>query len=104
MAVTLDDLKAHSNVVGTADDAVLTRILSAATRHVERLLGFALDDEDQFPDGTPEDLEHAVLMLAADWFENREASLVGVSGQSVPFGVRDIIDNYRTYTFGAPDA
>tara|TARA_R110002020_G_scaffold5179_4_gene21923 strand:- start:8791 stop:9108 length:318 start_codon:yes stop_codon:yes gene_type:complete len=103
MALTVDDLKTQCNIDGTADDAVLTRLLSTATKHVERSLGFALTDTDQLPDGAPEDLEHAVLMLAADWYENREASLIGVSGQAVPFGVRDIINNYRRYTFGLSD-
>jgi uncharacterized phage protein (predicted DNA packaging) len=101
MALALNDLKAHCNVSGNADDAVLTRLLGAATAHVERLLGFEIDDEDEFPDGTPADLELAVLQLAADWYENREASLVGVSAQAIPFGVQEIVANYRRYTFGA---
>lgn len=106
MALALADLKAHCNVTGTADDAVMTRFLAAAGKHVERLLGFALDDAEQFPDGTPADLELAVLQLAADWYENREASLVGLSAATIPFGVREIVNEYRNYTFGlcAPEA
>lgn len=100
MALELSDLKAHCNVTSTADDVVLTRLLSAASAHVARLLGFALDDADAFPDGTPADLELAVLQLAADWYENREASLVGLTASSIPFGVREIVNEYRNYTFG----
>ena len=104
MALTIADLKDQCEVTGTADDAKLTRFLAAATAHVERLLGFALDDTAALPDGTPADLELAVLQLAADWFENREASLVGVTAMPIPFGVREIVNEYRTYTFGLPDA
>jgi uncharacterized phage protein (predicted DNA packaging) len=103
MTLTVDDLKAHCNVTGATDDGVLTRYLAASQKHVERLLGFALDDATEFPNGTPADLELAVLQLAADWYENREASLVGVSAQAIPFGVREIVNEYRRYTFGASD-
>lgn len=104
MALELDTLKEHCNVTGDDDDAVLTRLLTAATKHVERVLGFLIDDADQFPDGTPEDVEQAVYMLAAHWFENREASIVGVSAMPLPMGVSDILDNYRVFTFGVADA
>ena len=103
MALDINDLKAHCNVTGTADDSVMTRLLSAATAHVGRLLGYAIDDADIFPSGTPGDLELAVLQLAADWYENREATLVGVSAQAIPFGVREIVNEYRAYTFSAAD-
>lgn len=103
MALTAADLRAHLNGVPDADP-FLVRLLAAATSHVERLLGFALDDADELPDGTPADLELAVLMLAADWYENREATLVGVSAQAIPFGVREIVGEYRKYTFGHVEA
>ncbi len=100
MALTIDDLKAHCNITGVNDDGVLARFLAAAISHVQRLIGFALDDATIFPDGAPADLELAVLQLAADWYENREASLVGVSAQAIPFGVWVIVQEYRNYTFG----
>jgi len=102
MALTVDDLEQHLNGV-LADDRtnVLPRLLAAATAHIERLLGFKVTDTDEFPDGTPADLELAILQLAADWYENREASLVGVSAQPIPFGVEQIVNEHRRYTFGA---
>lgn len=104
MALNLDTLKVHCNVSGTDDDAVLSRLLSAATRHVERVLGYAIDDEEQFPDGTPEDLDQAVYLLSAHWYENREASLVAVSAAPLPMGVSAILNEYRNFTFGVADA
>lgn len=46
------------------------------------------------PEDVPADLIHAILMLVAHWYENREA----VSGQplrDVPMGVGAILDRYR---------
>lgn len=99
MALSLSDLKAHCNITANTDDALLTRLLAVATKHVERLLGFTLESMEG---GAPADLEHAVYMLAREFYENREASLVGVTAQAVPFGVQDIVNEYRNYTFGLP--
>ena len=103
MALTLDVLKAHCNVTDSNDDAVLMTYLSAAQAHVERLLGFSLYDPIVFPDLTPPDLELAVMQLAADWYENREASISGTIIGPIPFGVQEIVNEYRTYTFGHVD-
>lgn len=100
MALDAATLREHLNGVPDTDD-VLTRLLGASTAHIERLLGYKLTDIEQLPEGPPADLEQAVLMLAADWYENREASLVGVSAQPIPFGVREIVNEHRNYTFGA---
>lgn len=99
MTLTASDLREHLNGVPEVD-AVLSRLLAASGAHVARELGFALDDATEFPDGTPADIEQAVLMLAAHFYENREASIVGVSAQPVPYGVREIIANHRRYTYG----
>jgi hypothetical protein len=100
MALTVDVLKAHLNITGNDDNAVLTRLLAAATKHVERILGYALNDEEKLPGGAPADLEQAVLMVAGHWYENREAVLVGVAAQEIPFGAAQIIGEYREYSFG----
>lgn len=102
MALTVEDFREHSPSLPDSD-AYLERLLAAATAHVERKLGFKLTDTTALPDGVPADLELAVLQLAADWVENREASLVGVTAQPIPFGVEAIINEYRNYTFGAAE-
>lgn len=111
MALAVSDLKVQLNMTADAvldgiDTVKLPRLLAAATAHVERLLGFKL--EAKFPPTTddppkstvPADLELAILLLAADWYENTEASLVGVGVTTIPFGVQEIVNEYRNYTFG----
>jgi uncharacterized phiE125 gp8 family phage protein len=50
-------------------------------------------------DAVPEPLREAVRRLAADLYENREASLVGVSGAALPFGVAELLADFRQWAF-----
>lgn len=100
--LTLDQLKEHlafTDDIGTADDALLTRLIAAAQNHIERLLGFVIEDTyggvDQDP--IPPSLVEAVSQLAAWWYEIREAA--GEGHREVPYGVREIVTEYREFTF-----
>ncbi|MBN9335377.1 head-tail connector protein [Devosia sp.] len=105
MALSVENLKQHLNWtsdMGSADDALLTRLLASAKNHVERLLGYKLEDATErpgFEDGTPPALEEAIYQLAAWWFGQREAALVGVSVARVPYDVDAIVQEYRDWTF-----
>ncbi|WDR07301.1 head-tail connector protein [Devosia rhodophyticola] len=91
-----------SDDLGDADDNIIGRKIAAAQNYIERLLGFKIEDTfggtDQ--DVVPPALIEAVSQLAADWYENREATLVGVASQPLPFGVAQIVAEYREYSFG----
>jgi uncharacterized phiE125 gp8 family phage protein len=43
----------------------------------------------------PAPLRHAVLMLVAHWFENREAASLGIVSSSVALGVDALVGPYR---------
>jgi hypothetical protein len=106
MTVTLDIAKAHLNVTTTGDDALITAQIAAAGALLAAQLGFAIDDTTQFPDGTPADLDQAQLMLVAHWYATRETAMVNTAAAAieVPFAVREIVANYRNYSFGLADA
>lgn len=95
--LTVDELKQQLNMSSNLDDALLGRKLAAAQDHVERLLGFKI--ETTYPEAVPAALVEAVSQLAADWYENREATLVGVTAVEIPFGVQAIVAEYRSYSF-----
>jgi len=103
MAILIvDELKEHlafTDDIGGADDVLLERLISASQNHIERLLGFAIEDtfggEDQDP--VPPSLVQAVSQLAAWWYDQRETA--GEGAREVPFGVREIITEYREFTF-----
>jgi uncharacterized phage protein (predicted DNA packaging) len=103
MIVTLDDAKAHLNVTGTADDALVTAQIAAAQGQVESLLGFKIEDtfSDVDQDPVPPALKQAVLLLVGHLYENREASLIGVNAQALPFGLWDLVNEHRNYWGGA---
>ena len=101
---TLEELKdqlSFTEDIGAADDALLTKKLDAAQNHVERLLGFKIEEtfggEDQDP--VPPALVECVLQLAAWWYEQRETALTGTIVAEIPHGVQEIVTEYREFTF-----
>lgn len=63
--VTLDDVKGHLRISGTAEDALLTNYANAAEAYVTRVAD----------DTTSSDMVRAVvLLLVGDLYENREAN------------------------------
>ena len=109
MIVTKDEARAHLNVTGNADDAIIEAQIGAAQAHIESLLGFKIEErypptEDSSPVSTvPASLKQAVLLLVGHLYENREASLIGVNAQALPFGLWDIVNEHRNY-WGEPSA
>lgn len=53
------------------------------------------------PDDVPDVFKLAIMMLVADWYENREDSVLmpGVSAAQVPNGVRALLHMKRVYGF-----
>lgn len=93
--VSLAVMKAELGVIDDTDDDLISSKIDAAQAHLEALLGFNI--EERYPTAVPADLLAAVKMLAAGWYENRESSLVGVSGMETPHGVWEIVNNRRNY-------
>lgn len=101
--VTLDAVKAQLNIVGTGDDALIEGKIRAAQAHIGRLLGFSVEagENGEWSDGrTPDDVKEGILQLAAHWYENREATIVGVGVQHLPYSVQEIVREYRNWSFG----
>lgn len=100
--VSFEDLCAQTGLTEDApaeDLAILQQKGDAAQNHIERQLGFRIEQEfggeDQDP--IPPALKECVLQLAAWWFENRET--VSDRDRRLPFGVLEIINEYREWTF-----
>jgi hypothetical protein len=92
--ITLDQAKAHMNVTISDDDALITDKLATAKAWIA---AYTASDPDA--DGSPAPIGEAVLQLTAHLYENREATLVGVTAQSLPFGFLDLLANYRAFAF-----
>lgn len=97
--VSLAEQKLHMNIGEPTDDEIITDKLLAAEQWIAKFLGAAVDDSTVYPGGTPEPLKEAIRQLAAHLYENREATIVGVSSAEIPFGVMDLMAPYRTWVF-----
>ncbi len=94
MTVSLASLKAHLNLTTDIDDAMLADKLAAASEWIAKYTGIPADDADM-----PAPVNEAVRQLAAHLYENREASLIGVTAQALPFGMMDMLEPYREWVF-----
>ncbi|TAI63454.1 head-tail connector protein [Bradyrhizobium sp. Leo170] len=92
--VTLDQAKAHLNVTIDDDDAIITDKLAAAKAWVA---AYTASDPDA--DTAPAPIGEAVLQLVGHLYANREATLVGVTATSLPFGFLDLLAPYRAFAF-----
>jgi hypothetical protein len=100
--VTLAEVKeqlAFTDDSGGTDDSLIFRKINAAQNHIERLLGFEIEANfgGAGQEEIPPVLIEAVSQLAAWWYEQREAASEGA--KEVPFGVREIVAEYREFTF-----
>lgn len=81
------------------DFDLLARKLASAQAFLESHLGFKI--EERFggvgQDPVPAPLKEATGQLAAHWYENREAA--GEGAKVIPFGVSEIVDAYRDWSF-----
>lgn len=95
---TLKQVKEQLGVTLDIDDALLTRKLAAAQSHIERLLGFEIEEEF---DDIPPALVECVCQLAAFWYEHRGSGLLdgGDVFKELPFGIHEIVREYRNWTF-----
>lgn len=96
---TLADLKWHLRLDAEPDtesDPQLEAILEAAVDHAEQYLGRSIPwlDENSSEVPVPPSVRAAVLLIAADLHENREAQFVGVSVADNPTAHR-LLHFYR---------
>jgi uncharacterized phage protein (predicted DNA packaging) len=91
----LDDLKAHLRILHGEEDGYLQSVLDVAidqaAQYLDRPIPWALEGVEQ---PVPASVTHAVLMLAAELYENREASVNGLSYTVTPT-VRSLLNPYR---------
>jgi hypothetical protein len=74
-------------------DGLIETYLRAAIAAIEARIGFMAGFGPDWSD-LPADLAQAALMLAAHFYENRNAS--GRDPAAMPFGVAALLERYRT--------
>lgn len=84
-------LKSQLNIEHDLDDTLLQHKIEAAEGYAHSYIG------DWVSDPAPAAFTQAVLMLAAYWYEIREAAVVGGNAYLIPFGVHDLLQPYRRW-------
>lgn len=94
--ITVADAKAHLNITTDTDDALLEGKIEAAEAFIDGWLpvGGKLADIT-----VPGDLKEAIRQLVGHLYENREATLVGISAEELPLGFWDVVSQYREWSF-----
>ena len=89
--VTVPELRAQLNLDSDHDDALLSQKIDAAEAYCASYVGGYLADPYSAA------VKQAVIMLAAYWYESREAATVGGNPYVVPFGVHDLLQAHRMW-------
>lgn len=107
MIINLETVREHCRIDAddTSEDSLLTIYIGAAKRHIEKWTrrnlyetnadaGFDTDEDRLLLD---DDIRLVVLLLVGHWYENREASVTGVSVSTLPLAVESLLQPYRIY-------
>lgn len=87
MAVlTLEEIKAHLRLDGSAEDALLLALSSAAEDYASQYLNRPIPWQDAAGATVPvpASVKAALLLIVGDLYENREAATVGVTRADNP--------------------
>lgn len=95
MIITVEDAKSHMNVTTDADDALIEAKISAAEAFIDGWLETPMAEMAT----VPADLKEAIRQLVGHLYENREATLVGISADELPMGFWDILTQHRSWSF-----
>ena len=102
--ISTDDLRRQLNITGTDDDMLLGDKILAASEWVSLYTGIPMPavplDPNAIPTCIPAPVKEAVKQLAAHLYANREATLVGVTAQELPFGMLDLLRPYTPFVCG----
>lgn len=52
------------------------------------------------PSDLPQTVRHAIMLLVANWYENRESELIGLASKTLPFGFDQLIGIERGAWYG----
>lgn len=91
VVIAVPELKAQLNLDSDTEDTFLADKIDAAEAYASSFIGGPI------PDPVPAAIKQAVLMLAAFWYEAREAATVGGNPYAVPFGVHDLLQAHRAW-------
>lgn len=97
--VALTDLKAHLRVEFDDDNSYLTTLVGVAEDAIERELQCKLSDYEDDNGKLPAALQHAIMILCGDFYNNRE-SVAFAASSVVPHTFDYLIAPFKKYDSG----
>lgn len=107
MIISIETVREHCRIDAddNSEDSLLGIYIGAAKRHIEKWTrrkivetnadaGFDSDEDSLLLD---DDIRLVVLLLVGHWYENREASVAGVTVSTLPLAVESLLQPYRIY-------
>lgn len=94
-AVSLETAKLFLKVDNDTEDQLISMFIDAAEARIENYIGKPLAELQPIRG----DLQRAILMLVAFYFEHRSIASFGVSVQMLPGTVTATLDDYREKWF-----
>lgn len=88
MAVTLDEVKAHTRVDFDDDDTLLVTMIGAASEHVQTILGPDVSLEGDRP-------RLIIMSLVSHWYDTRTPNEGNV--REVPHHITRLLNSTRTW-------
>lgn len=95
--ITVADIRQHLNITTDADDTLIAGKIEAAEAFIDGWL--PVDGKLADMTTVPGDLKEAIRQLVGHLYENREATLVGISAEELPLGFWDVVSQYREWSF-----
>lgn len=95
--LTLELAKQQCSVDFDDDDEIITRLLDVTEAAVANELEEDLADLE-IESALPPDLIHAMYLLLAHFYANREAVIIGVGATPMPLSYKMLILPFKTYT------
>ena len=114
--ITLEDAKAHLRLDTSDEDALVQRLIDAASAKIETATGYVAVAREQtfafdrferqlelrlrpiaeaISAATPEAIKHAARLCVGHWFANREAVNIGNISTELPLSFADLVEDDR---------
>lgn len=84
MITTLDAAKAHLAITHDADDELIFECIQAAEAYSEQFMERPLEPWSATEDRPPKDVQQAIKIIAAEYYEQRTQGVVGTIYAKLP--------------------
>lgn len=100
MYITLEEIKKHLqiDVDYVDDDSYLLSLVEVAEQSVSQHINRDLGGYKRYKGDIPAPIKHAILLMCAHLYSNREIAMTGVSTAKIPLSFEYLLSPYINYS------